>query len=154
MRVGIVGAGLAGLAAARDLRAAGHQSFIFEKSSQVGGRVETVRAGGYAFDSGATSVAPRGLAIETVLLRELPQEDLVEVVKPIYVHRSLRVGQGDPERNLTARYVYRGGLDRLPILLAKGLDVRLGVAVEAIDGSNGAYRLSGETFDAVILTPP
>ena len=32
MRVAVVGAGLAGLAAARELRASGHEAVVFEKS--------------------------------------------------------------------------------------------------------------------------
>lgn len=46
MRVGIVGAGVAGLAAARVLRARGHQVTIFEGREEVGGQVVTFPVGG------------------------------------------------------------------------------------------------------------
>ncbi|MEP6871619.1 MAG: NAD(P)/FAD-dependent oxidoreductase [Anaerolineaceae bacterium] len=46
MNAGIVGAGVAGLAAAKILRAAGHQVTIFEGKPEVGGQVVTFPVGG------------------------------------------------------------------------------------------------------------
>lgn len=46
MKVGIVGAGVAGLAAARVLREAGHEVTIFEGRHEVGGQVVTFPVGG------------------------------------------------------------------------------------------------------------
>ena len=46
MRVGIVGAGVAGLAAANVLRAAGHEVTMFEGRHEVGGQVVTFPVGG------------------------------------------------------------------------------------------------------------
>ncbi len=46
MRVGIVGAGVAGLAAAKVLREAGHEVTIFEGKPEVGGQVVTFPVGG------------------------------------------------------------------------------------------------------------
>lgn len=46
MKVGIVGAGVAGLAAARILREAGHEVVIFEGRDEVGGQVVTFPVGG------------------------------------------------------------------------------------------------------------
>ena len=46
MRVGIVGAGVAGLAAANVLRAAGHDVTMFEGRHEVGGQVVTFPIGG------------------------------------------------------------------------------------------------------------
>lgn len=46
MKVGIVGAGVAGLAAARVLREAGHEVTIFEGREEVGGQVVTFPVGG------------------------------------------------------------------------------------------------------------
>lgn len=51
--VAIIGAGLAGLAAARRLRAAGIEPFVFEKSRGLGGRMATRRVGEHSFDHGA-----------------------------------------------------------------------------------------------------
>jgi len=42
MDVGVVGAGIAGLAVALGLERAGHQVTIFESESAIGGRMRTV----------------------------------------------------------------------------------------------------------------
>ena len=52
MRVAIVGAGVAGLAAARALIAAGHSVAVYEAADRPGGHVYTVDAGGHAVDLG------------------------------------------------------------------------------------------------------
>jgi oxygen-dependent protoporphyrinogen oxidase len=53
----IVGAGLAGLAAAYRLQGAGWRVRIFEASGEVGGRVQTVARDGYLLDTGASALA-------------------------------------------------------------------------------------------------
>lgn len=52
MRVGIVGAGLAGLAAAKELSAAGHEAIVYEAGDGPGGRVRTDTVDGYRLDRG------------------------------------------------------------------------------------------------------
>ena len=153
-RVAVVGAGAAGLAAARTLAAAGVFVVVFERSKGFGGRIATRRVGPYTFDTGATSIAPRGLSIESVMLRELDHSDLVRVEKPIFVHQGLRVGTGDPAMNLMPRYAYRSGNTRLAKLLAAGLDVRLEHPVDEIARTANGYRVLAEDFDGIVLTPP
>lgn len=53
MRVAIIGAGISGLCAARDLVKAGYSVTIFDKSRGVGGRLSTRYAGPYEYDHGA-----------------------------------------------------------------------------------------------------
>jgi renalase len=155
MRIGVIGAGVAGLAAARELAQAGHEPVVFEQTGEVGGRVATRLVGEFAFDTGATSVVPRGLSIESVMLEQIRSEDLVRVTKPIYTHSMLRVSPGDAGRNSIARYSYRGGNAKLPKLLAQGLDVRLSHPIEKIERpGDGGFALYGEVFDAVIVTCP
>jgi len=52
MRVGIVGAGLAGLSAAARLAATGHDVTVFEQGLRPGGKAGTESAAGYRFDTG------------------------------------------------------------------------------------------------------
>lgn len=154
MRVAVVGAGVSGLAAGRALKQAGASAVLFDKARGVGGRLATRRVGDFIFDTGATSVAPRGLGIEPVMLHELDTSDLVEIVKPIYTHTNLRVSPGDAVRNRVPRYTYRSGGNQLAKLLAEGLDVRLNTQVDTLKRENGAFEVEKERFDAVILTPP
>ena len=59
-RVAIIGAGMAGLAAARLLREAGASCTIFDKSRGLGGRMATRRTGEFSFDHGAQYFTARG----------------------------------------------------------------------------------------------
>ncbi len=58
--VAIVGAGIAGLAAARVLREAGHACTVFDKSRGLGGRMATRRVDRMQFDHGAQFFTARG----------------------------------------------------------------------------------------------
>jgi len=61
-KVAIIGAGMAGLAAAERLAAGGVGSLIFEKSRGFGGRMATRRTGDLQFDHGAQFFTARGPA--------------------------------------------------------------------------------------------
>lgn len=154
MRVGIVGAGFAGFGAARTLKASGHESVIFEKSRAVGGRVATRRLGGFTFDTGASSIAPRGMALEEAMLHELDTTDLIHIEKPIFTHSALRVFPGDAAKSKISRYTYGPGNNRLAKLMAEGLDVRLETAVEELARDGKGFRIGEEAFDALVLTAP
>lgn len=54
VRVAVIGAGIAGLAAARRLKDAGYDVLVYEGSDQIGGRIKTDRSQGFAFDLGAS----------------------------------------------------------------------------------------------------
>lgn len=59
-RVAVIGAGMAGLAAARRLREAGVRATLFDKSRGLGGRMATRRMDGWRFDHGAQYLTARG----------------------------------------------------------------------------------------------
>jgi diapolycopene oxygenase len=54
LRVGVIGSGLAGLAAACTVAARGHRVTLFEKNEWLGGKAAEYREGGYRFDMGPT----------------------------------------------------------------------------------------------------
>ena len=54
MKVGVIGSGLAGLAAACTLAARGHQVEVFEKNLWLGGKAAQLREQGFRFDMGPT----------------------------------------------------------------------------------------------------
>ena len=154
MRVAIVGAGVAGLAVAWRLRKAGLPVTLFEKTPKPGGRVWTHIQGGYTWDAGATSIAPRGKAIEEVILNELSADDLVRIEKPIWVHEALRVHSSDVSHNSTARYTYSTGIAEFAHRLSANADVRFDTPVDEIGRSGDSYIVGGEEFDHVVLTLP
>jgi phytoene desaturase len=53
-RVAVVGAGLAGLAAAAQLVGDGHDVVVLERAAEPGGRAATLAGGGFTFDAGPT----------------------------------------------------------------------------------------------------
>lgn len=65
--IAVVGAGVAGLAAAEALTRAGASVTLFDKGRRPGGRVATRRAGAHAFNHGAQFATARGPAFQAVL---------------------------------------------------------------------------------------
>jgi diapolycopene oxygenase len=63
-RIGVVGAGLGGLAAACTLAARGHQVVLFDKNPWLGGKAAVLKEDGYRFDMGPTI-----LTVPSVLAR-------------------------------------------------------------------------------------
>ena len=66
----MIGGGIAGLVAARDLAAAGLNVCLFEAEQAVGGRIKSASLAGMPVELGAEAFATRGGAVET-LAREL-----------------------------------------------------------------------------------
>ena len=54
MKVGIIGSGLGGLAAACTLAARGHEVTVLEKNEWLGGKAAQLKAEGFRFDMGPT----------------------------------------------------------------------------------------------------
>ncbi len=139
MRVAIIGAGLAGLAAARELVAAGHEVVVVEKSRGLGGRLASRRIGGTILDHGSPAIAaPEGSGLRAAIAAS-PAPDMAEADDGV---------------------VYASGATRLPKLLAAGLDVRLGVRMAALRSHSDGLELGDErgnthgVADAVIVTAP
>lgn len=155
MRVAVIGSGLAGLGAARTLKTHGMDVVVFEKADKVGGRLETVRVGEFVFDSGATSIAPFGQALESVILNELPSEGLVTISKPVMAHDGQRAHSVGINAAKTPRYVYSQGIAHLADLLATNLDVRLGANVtEIVATGAGGFSVMGEEFEGLVVAVP
>src|SRR5579875_868239 len=80
-RVGVIGGGLGGLAAACTLAARGHTVTLFEKNAWVGGKAAVLQKQGFRFDMGPTI-----LLMPSVLKRIFREagkrvEDYLELVK-------------------------------------------------------------------------
>jgi len=96
----VIGAGVAGLAAARNLTQAGSQVIVLEKKVHVGGRLYTDVVDGFEIDAGAQFIAnfcPHTLR----LIRELGlQEDLVRIPGAAAILRGGRLYGAWPDLRL------------------------------------------------------
>jgi protoporphyrinogen/coproporphyrinogen III oxidase len=90
-RVVVIGAGMAGLAAARHLKSAGAQVTVFEKNPYVGGRVHTELLDGIKIDTGAQFITNFYTHTQQ-LIRELGlQEDIVPITGGVSIARARKL---------------------------------------------------------------
>jgi len=144
----VVGAGVAGLVAGRELLRAGRSVTFLDKGRGVGGRLASRRIEGATFDHGAqgfTTGHPRFVAVG---LRERLGESVVEWRSGMAVaSNGLSHWRGVPSMSGVAKH------------LACGVDVRLESTVVALRQEPHrwvATTLDAETLTAraVVLTPP
>jgi hypothetical protein len=131
----IIGAGVAGLVAARLLRQRRHDLTItiYEKSRGLGGRAATRRRDDYIFDHGAQYFKTPTPDLERLVTHELPTEGLHDIGLPIWTFDQAGViAEGDPQQNAEPKWIYRDGLNRLGKMLAEGLDVQREVRIAAL----------------------
>lgn len=144
--VAVIGAGAAGIAAARRLAEAGRRVVVFEKSRGFGGRCATRRWEGQVIDHGAQYVTARD-----PLFRQRLQEACGDALRPLEAPVVIETG----ERLLTdQRWYHADGNSRLVGELARGLDVRLSSPVDRIGSAGGEWLVAGERFGTVISTAP
>lgn len=161
--VAIVGGGLAGLAAARELRAAGRSVLVFDKGRAAGGRCATRRNAPYTFDHGAQFFTVREPAFAAALA---PFGDRL-VQRWAGPFRTWQDGVLGPDPRPGERYVAVPGMSALPRAFAEplGSAVQAGLRVEALrrDGDGwwlSVRRLADEVlfaygpFAALVLTLP
>nr|WP_243275096.1 NAD(P)/FAD-dependent oxidoreductase [Streptomyces albus] len=97
----VVGAGVAGLTAAHELRRAGLQVRVFERRAEVGGRMHSFRHAGYTVDEGAEQIPRHGYRATWELLRRLGvrDEDVPSIGASIGVWRAGRARPGVASRS-------------------------------------------------------
>lgn len=142
MRIAVIGAGLAGLTAARELAAAGHDIVVWEKSRGAGGRTATRRGPqGIRFDHGAPFLHAGGASLDGLAGR---------------ARYGLRMRDGTRREEV----VGDGAASGPAKLLATGLEVRTGIRVGTLVLSGNRWNLADEhgtqlgRFDAVIVAVP
>ena len=155
-RIGIVGAGLSGLACAGVLAGAGAGVTIFERARGAGGRMSTRRTPHGPFDHGAQYFTAREPAFREAVLgwRE------AGVIAP-WEGRIERVGEGEgPEASPGERFVGVPGMSALLRHLASGLTVRFETTIAAIErGPEGLWLRGGDgvahgPFDRAVVAVP
>ncbi|MCC9643712.1 NAD(P)-binding protein [Rhodopirellula sp. JC740] len=142
-RVAIVGAGLAGLIAARTLSDHGLDVQIFEKSRGVGGRMATRRTpNGSSFDHGAQYFTVRDDRFARYV-RSWIQRGLVEPWMQTVVELQPG-GKVAEEKTRTPRYVGVPGMNAIGKHLAADLHVELQTKVRAIVPDQGGWRIEAD----------
>ncbi len=143
----VIGAGVAGLVAARALLDAGRDVTVLDKGRSVGGRLATRRIGDARLDHGAQFFTARGDPFAELVERALGEGA---------VHEWCR-GFGDaPDGH--PRYAGSAGMNGFAKWLASGIEVQTSVQLSALRADHGWWIAQGgnERWRArsVIATPP
>lgn len=80
-RIGIIGTGLGGLAAACTLAARGHKVIVFEKNPWLGGKAAQLDRAGYRFDMGPTILTLPSVLRRIFAEADRRMEDYLELVR-------------------------------------------------------------------------
>ena len=160
-RIAVVGAGISGLTAARELSRSGREVVVFERGRGEGGRVSRRREESFAFDHGAQYFTARSHDFAAQLERWLAQG----VAAPWEPRMATaRDGTLTPKTSRTKRYVGTPGMNALAHDLGSDLDVRKQQRVTKVSRQNGASDVvwtvhlesadgvhREDSFDAVIF---
>jgi hypothetical protein len=135
----IVGAGVAGLRCAQELRAAGVDTLVLERSRGVGGRCATRRFEGQPVDFGPMFFH----GLQPDFLQELGQVPGAGPLRP-WPRRVQGGGTPCQPRALDPgvdRMVFPDGLKAFPRHLAEGLDIRLETRVTGIEVLDETFQV-------------
>ena len=136
----VLGAGIAGLAAARALAAAGGEVQVLDKGRGPGGRASTRRAGPHAFDHGAQYFTAREPHFRAELERWLARGSAAR-----WEGRIVALGpDGARACEPLERHVGVPGMSALARELGRGLDLRQGVRVAGCERRAGVWELVDE----------
>lgn len=148
MHVVVVGAGLAGLVAARTLHAEGHRVTVLDKGRSPGGRLATRRIGAATLDHGAQFFTVRDDRFGSMVAAWAADGLVAE-----WCRGFTPAGDGYP------RFAVPAGMNALAKHLAAGLDVRCRQLVFAVRDRPGGWDVGLDdgtaiAADAVVVTTP
>ena len=149
----VVGAGISGLLAARELGDAGWRVTVLDKGKGVGGRMATRRIGDARFDHGAQFFTVRDGRFEGLVAEWLTRGAAAEWT------RGFADAEGDADPDGHPRYRGFGGITSIPKHLAANLDVRTGERVVTVDREGGGWTVAcgsglSVSAGALLLTAP
>lgn len=153
VKIAILGAGAAGLTCGHQLRRAGVESVIFEKSRGLGGRMSTRRVTlddhELRFDHGAQFVRAKSELFASAL-ENLDAHGTAHRWQPVSVTGAEQSSVAPDQRPF---WVGHGGMKTMFSPYADGLDIRFETLVDSVTFDDGP-RVNGLPFDAVISTIP
>ncbi len=161
-RVGIIGAGMAGLGVAIALHDAPVETILIEKSHGPSGRAATRRRDGIAYDHGANFIDLSAVEeVRGVFERWVPEHERAPVAGAIWTHDA--EGNRSPGRNeIQQRFSLKDGISRLGRHLseASGAVLRTETRATSVHRAETGWIVEAEEektlgpFDALVLTPP
>lgn len=166
MKIAIIGAGISGLAAGRELAKAGHEVVIFEKSRGFGGRMATRYSGkndASRLDHGTGYLQPEHTLFKA-FAEELQAKGIVEPWNGTFKRRNAE-GIDEPAADDIQRYIAPEGMNKIGKYMSRLMDIR---TEEKVGGLThiGEHRSRKRTWmlnfsssrtesaDAVILAVP
>ena len=167
MKIAIIGAGVAGLSAAQELKQAGHQVRLFDKGRGAGGRLSTRRAqtpaGELRFDHGAQFFTARDDGFRA-LIQDFEVQGYVASWTPRRARLSKQAGdwradtiEADPADQW---YVGSPAMNALVKAMAEGHEIGWNMRATQLERRPGGNYIQFEggdlagPFDAVILAVP
>ncbi len=159
-KIAIIGAGIAGMAAATDLQRAQFEVRLFDKGRSPGGRVATRRVAAtnegagqrqWLFDHGAQFIRPRDAHLRALM------ENLVASGTALRWPKNERQSDDDPA------FIGAPAMSAIARAMAVGLQIRTQARVVALAGraqswrlliEEGSARLWSEPFGTVIVSAP
>lgn len=138
MAVAVIGAGVAGVACAGELAAAGVEVRLFDKGRGLGGRLSTRRAEPWHFDHGAQYFTVRAPAFAAQASRWLEAGAVQPWTGRLVV---LRAGTVELLSSGETRYVGVPGMNAMIRHAVRDLDLRVSVQVAPPEREAGAWHL-------------
>ncbi len=154
----IVGAGVAGLTAAAELRDRGQRVVVLEKSRGLGGRAATRRRGNLRIDHGAQFFTARDPRFQARIDAWRATGDVAVWTRGMATWHP-DAGWTEPDADGHPRYAPPTGMSALGRLLGDGVDVRREAPVVRVTPIAGGWRATladGSAVDAraALLTAP
>ncbi len=149
----IIGAGMSGLTAARELVDNGHSVTLVDKGRGIGGRMATRRFAGGRFDHGAQFFTVRSDEFKAATENWREENVAKHWFDGTPTPDEPNVNDGHP------RFCGTEGMTGISKFLAQGLDVHLNEEIESLRRETGVWRAhsqSGNSFEGeqLLLTAP
>ncbi|SMB80100.1 NAD(P)/FAD-dependent oxidoreductase [Deinococcus hopiensis] len=147
----VLGAGVGGLAAARDLAAAGDRVQLLDKARGVSGRAATRRFEAGRLDHGARFLTARQARTQALVGEGLTEGWLREWTRQF---SRWQAGEVTPTRDGHPRYVGARGMSDLGKALAQDLEIHTGTHISSLGHTEAGWTLTaddGRTFMAPTL---
>ncbi|MFG0274957.1 MAG: NAD(P)-binding protein [Phycisphaerales bacterium] len=143
-RVGVIGAGIAGLGCARALHDQGHEVVVFDKGRAPGGRISTRRDDGAHFDHGAQYFTVRDPRFGRCV-RSWVEEGVVARWRPrVGIVRAGRIDPAPRPDDAPPMLVGAPAMRSIATHLANDLTVHSGVRIASVERVEGAWRCTDD----------